>query len=89
MPPSRQERRSAKRDAAKRTPAQTGAAGAAGAAAASANLHVNVNPGGDWTTQNEDPMLLFQALGDADGGHGGERVRQKAEAYTRPRFSST
>ena len=78
MPPSRQERRSAKRDAAKRAPAQAGAAGAA-AAAAPANSHVNVNLGGDWRTQNEDPMLLFQALGAANGGHGGEEVRQKAD----------
>jgi len=42
-------------------PAQAGAAGAAGAAAALANLRVN--PGGDWTTQADDPMLLFRALG--------------------------
>jgi hypothetical protein len=48
---SRQERRKAQRDAAKRAPARAGAAGAAGAnqgaagaAAALANLHVNVNP---------------------------------------------
>jgi hypothetical protein len=56
MPPSRQERRKAERDAAKRAPAKTvagGAGGAAGAAAALANL--NVNPLGDWKTQAEDP----------------------------------
>jgi hypothetical protein len=62
--PSRQERRKAERVAAKRAPGQVGAAGAGGAgaageaggaggaegaAAALANLHVNVNPGGDWT----------------------------------------
>jgi hypothetical protein len=52
--PSRQERRKAERDAAKRAP-QAGAAGAAGAAAALANL--NVNAGGDWTTQTEDPTV--------------------------------
>jgi len=50
--PSRQERRKAERDAAKRAPAK---AGAAGAAAALANL--NVNPLGDWTTQAEDPCV--------------------------------
>ena len=61
MPPSRQERRKAERDAAKRAPAQAGAAGAGGAAAARAN--VNVNPVGDWTTQAEDPELLLRALG--------------------------
>jgi hypothetical protein len=55
MAPSRQERRKAERDAAKRAPAQAGAAGAAGAAAALANL--NVNAGGDWTTQSEDPRV--------------------------------
>ena len=49
MPPSRQERRKAERDAAKRAPARTGAAAAAGAGAALANL--NMNPLGDWTTQ--------------------------------------
>ena len=77
MPPSRQERRKAERDAAKRAPARAGAAGAAGAnqgaagaaaaaaaAAALANLHVNANPPlGDWTTQAEDPNPLFHALG--------------------------
>ena len=55
MPPSRQERRKAERDAAKRTPARAGAAGAAGAAAALANL--NVTPLGDWTTQAKDPYV--------------------------------
>jgi hypothetical protein len=65
---SRQERRKAERDAAKRAPARAGAAGAnqgaAGAAAALANLHVNVNPPlGDWTTQAKDPNVLFCALG--------------------------
>jgi hypothetical protein len=64
--PSRQERRKAERDAAKRAPAQaraSGAAGAAGAAgagatgaagAAAARANVILNPGisvGDWTTQ--------------------------------------
>ena len=61
--PSRQERRKAERDAAKRAPAQAGAAGAAGAAAALANLNVNVNPVGDWTTQTKDPRVLVRALG--------------------------
>ena len=69
---SRQERRKAERDAAKRAPAQAGAAraagaagdaGAAGAAAALANLHVN--PVGDWSTQEGDPDVLFGALGAA------------------------
>jgi len=45
--PSRQERRKAERDAAKRTPAEAGAAGARGGAAA----RTNVIPLGDWTTQ--------------------------------------
>jgi len=72
--PSRQERRKAERDAAKRAPTQAGAAGAAGAAAALANLRVN--PGGDWTTQTGDPAALFRALG-------AEVVRQKADAGDR------
>jgi TPR repeat protein len=68
---SRQERRKAERDAAKRAPARAGVAGAAGAnqgaagaaAAALANLHVNVNPPlGDWTTQARDPYVLLRAL---------------------------
>jgi len=53
--PSRQERRKAERDAAKRAPGQAGAGGAGGAAAAGA--HVNVTPLGDWTTQAEDPYV--------------------------------
>jgi hypothetical protein len=61
MPPSRQERRKAMRDAAKRAPAQSGAAGTGAAAAARAT--VNVNQLGDWSTQTEDPMALFRALG--------------------------
>jgi len=69
MTPSRQERRKAERDAAKRAPAKAGAAGAAGAAAARAP--VNVNPGGDWTTQTEDPNVLLRALG-------AEMVKQRA-----------
>ena len=44
-------------DAAKRAPAK----GAGGAAAARAD--VPVNPGGDWTTQTEDPSTLVDALG--------------------------
>jgi hypothetical protein len=59
--PSRQERRKAERDAAKRAPGQAGAAGAGGGAAARAD--VNVNPVGDWTTQAEDPTFLFRAVG--------------------------
>ena len=49
--PSRQERRKAERDAAKRAPAKTGAGGAA------AGANVNVIPLGDWTTQAEDPYV--------------------------------
>jgi TPR repeat protein len=71
MPPSRQERRKAERDAAKRASARAGAAGAAGAnqestgaAAALANFNVNVTPPlGDWTTQAEDPNSLIQRVG--------------------------
>jgi len=56
--PSRQERRKAERDAAKRAPGQTGAAGAAGATGAAAALaNLNVNPLGDWTTQTADPNV--------------------------------
>jgi len=51
--PTRQARRKADRDAAKRAPAQARAAAAAGAAAALANL--GVNPG--WTMQVEDPYV--------------------------------
>jgi hypothetical protein len=90
MAPSRQERRKAERDAAKRAPARAGAAGAAGAnqgaagaaaaaaaAAALANLHVNANPPlGDWTTQAEDPNALFHALGP-------QMVQRKADAGDR------
>jgi len=53
--PSRQQRRKAERDAAKRAPAKTGIGEGAGAAAAGAN--VNVVPLGDWTTQAEDPTV--------------------------------
>ena len=60
--PSRQERRKAERDAAKRAPGQAGAAGARGAAAA--RTHVHANPVGDWTTQAKNPWLLLDALGD-------------------------
>jgi hypothetical protein len=52
--PSRQERRKAERDAAKRAPAQAGAAGAAGATAARA---MNVVPLGDLATQAKDPYV--------------------------------
>ena len=77
MPPSRQERRKAEREAAKRAPARAGAAGAAGAAAALGNLYVNVNPPlGDWTTQAKDPNVLFHALGP-------QMVQRKADAGDR------
>jgi hypothetical protein len=59
--PSRQERRKAERDAAKRAPAKAGAGGAAGAAAA--RTDVNVTPLGDWRTQAADPAALIRALG--------------------------
>ena len=77
--PSRQERRKAARDAAKRAPARAGAGeagGAGGAAAALADLNVDVNPGGDWTTQASDPAVLVRSLGD-------ETVRQRAGAGDR------
>jgi len=45
------------------------AAGAAGAAAALANLNVNVNPVGDWTTQAADPGVSFRALGNRVSKH--------------------
>ena len=81
--PSRQERRRAERDAAKRAPARAGAAGAegggggaagageagggeggAGAAGATAALaNLGVDPGGDWTTQDEDYRVLVRSLG--------------------------
>ena len=59
--PSRQERRKAERDAAKRAPAKAGAGGAAGAAAA--RTDVKVTPLGDWRTQAADPAALIRALG--------------------------
>ena len=52
MAPSRQERRQAERDAAKRAPAQAGAVRA----------HVSISVG-DWTTQEEDGSVLYRALG--------------------------
>jgi TPR repeat protein len=86
---SRQERRKAERDAAKRAaPARAGAAGAAGAeganqgaagaaAAALANLHVNVTPPlGDWTTQAKDPYVWLRALDP-------QMVKQRAAAGDR------
>jgi TPR repeat protein len=85
MPPSRQERRKAGREAAKRAPARAAAAGAAGAnqgaagaaAAALANLNVNVNPPlGEWTTQAKDHAALFDALGP-------QMVKQRADAGDR------
>jgi hypothetical protein len=64
--PSRQERRKAERDAAKRAPGQAGAKGAAGVAAGLAKLNVHVNPVGDWTTQASNPMVLSQSLGSEE-----------------------
>jgi TPR repeat protein len=65
---SRQERRKAERDAAKRVPAPAAALG---------NLRVNVNPPlGDWTTQAKDPKELFDALGP-------QMFRQRADAGDR------
>ena len=64
--PSRQERRKAERDAAKRAPAKSGAGGAATALA-----DVIMNPLGDWSTQAQDPWVLFRALG-------AEVVKQRA-----------
>jgi len=55
---SRQERRKAERDAAKRAPAPAGTAGVAGAAGAAAALaNINVKPLGDWKTQTENHKL--------------------------------
>ena len=75
--PSRQERRKAERDAAKRAPAQGGAAGAAAARA-------NVSPGGDWTTQHGDQNVLFNALGPElvkQRAAQGDREAQYAQGY--------
>jgi len=72
--PSRQERRKAERDAAKRAPGQTEIGGGGEAAAARANM--NVNPVGDWTTQASDHAALFRA-------HGDEIVNQRAGAGDR------
>ena len=60
MPSRQAERRKAERDAAKRAPAEAGAAGATGPATASAD--VNVNSRGDWTSQTEDPCVGPRAL---------------------------
>jgi hypothetical protein len=57
--PSRQERRKAERDAAKRAPAKAGAGGAA----------ANVSSVGDWTSQVEDHNVLFRALGFEAGAY--------------------
>jgi len=76
---SRQERCRAERDAAR--PVRAGAAGARGAAAAAAGAaNVNVNPGGDWTTQTENPAV-FEALGAWN-------LEQKANAGDRKRSSA-
>ena len=81
--PSRQERRKAERDAAKRALAQPagaggtepGAADADAAAAALANVDMNAQPLGDWTTQAEDSMALFETLGEE---HAYDIVMQRA-----------
>jgi len=57
--PSRQERRAAERDAAKRASGQAGSGGAGGAAGARATL--NVNSVGDWSTQAADPGVMARA----------------------------
>ena len=63
--PSRQERRKAERDAAKRAPGQAGTPRATGAkalyAAALADINVRINAG-DWSTQIADPEA-FLSLG--------------------------
>jgi hypothetical protein len=75
--PSRQERRKAERDAAKRAPANARAAGSgAAASAAGAGVNVNVNPVGGWKTQQENPWTLIDALGP-------KIVEQKAAAGDR------
>jgi len=80
--PSRQERRRAERDAAKRTSAQAGgAARAARAAAAVANLNMNVNPGGDWTTQAEDPDVLGAEIAQ-QRAYAGDREGQFSLGYS-------
>jgi len=98
--PSRQERRKAERDAAKRAPAQAGAARAAGGAgaargagdagaagaggAAAALANANMNPVNDWTTQTEDPSVLFRAVGDvivAQRAAAGDREAQFSLGY--------
>ena len=81
--PSRQERRKAERDAAKRAPVNAGVAGARGAATARAN--VNVNPVGDWTTQASDPYSLFLEIGPAVVKHrarAGDREASSALAVS-------
>jgi len=72
---SRKERCGAEHDAAKRKPGRagsevaagaTGAAAAAGAAAAGAAAppsNLDLDPGGGWTTQDEDPEVLLESLG--------------------------
>jgi len=79
-PPSRQERRKAERDAAKRMPAQAGAAGAGGAAAARANINVNPDPLGDWTTQSSNGLPLFAA----NGVEGVKRMADRGRAVEQP-----
>jgi len=71
---SRQERRKAERTAAKRAPAKAGAAATA----------VNVTPLGNWTTQTEDPSLLFDALGEAIV----KQMAAKGRGFTLVHFSA-
>jgi type II secretory pathway pseudopilin PulG len=70
MAPSRQERRRAEREAARRTPNQ------AQRAAYLDNIQANVNQLGDWTTQAQDPMAMFDAMST-------EVVMQKAALLDR------
>jgi hypothetical protein len=81
--PSRQERRRAERDAAKRA-AQAGAT-----APAAALVTVSTNPGGDWTTQEGDPNLLRFALGTDVMKQEADKGAMAAGADTRPLSSST
>ena len=77
--PSRQERRRAERDAAKRAPGQAGAAAAA-AAAGTAQSAAAGESGGGWATQAEEATALFLSL-DFDV------VKQMADAGDRQRLT--
>jgi len=56
-----------------------------GATSTAASANLNVNPVGDWTTQTEDPVAMYHALGPEVM----KRRAAQAGAYTRPLFSST